>query len=79
MATTQNIEKIKDNLIKKINDLERKDRIAVLELFVDQLPIEKIHQHADGIRINLDILDEHCISLIEEANILLNFKLNTHE
>jgi alpha-glucosidase (family GH31 glycosyl hydrolase) len=56
---------IKKNSIKNRSDeMAYEDRLYVLQILKQQLPVSKIIQHADGCRINLDSLTDDTINKI---------------
>jgi hypothetical protein len=70
--TTVSIIIKKLNIKNKADDLAYEDRLYVLQILKQQLPISKIIEHADGCRINLDSLTEDIINKIYH---IINMKL----
>lgn len=52
------------NIKNRANDLAYEDRLYVLQILKQHLPVSKIIEHADGCRINLDGLTEDIINKI---------------
>jgi len=61
------------SLIKNIHDLQYEERLEILKILQTILNPDKevIHEHADGCRINLDLLSIEKIEILERA--LKNF------
>jgi tRNA(Ser,Leu) C12 N-acetylase TAN1 len=52
------------NIKNRANELAYEDRLYVLQILKQHLPISKIIEHADGCRINLDSLTDDIINKI---------------
>lgn len=54
----------KDEIKNKVNYLLHEDRLYLLQVLKNQLPISQIAEHADGCRINLDTLSNDMVNKI---------------
>ena len=56
-------------LVQEIEDLEYEQRLEILKVLKTILNPDKevIHEHADGCRINLDILSDEKIEILKRA------------
>lgn len=54
----------KHNIKNRANELAYEDRLYVLQILKQHLPMSKIIEHADGCRINLDNLTDDIINKI---------------
>jgi hypothetical protein len=63
----------KQNIKNRATELTYEDRLYVLQILKQQLPISKIIEHGDGCRINLDNLT---IDVIDKIYHIINSKLN---
>lgn len=62
----------KINIKNRANELAYEDRLYVLQILKQHLPLSKIIEHADGCRINLDNLTGDIINKIHH---IINTKL----
>lgn len=67
-----NILLMKLDIKNRIDELSYDDRLYVLEILKQQLPLSKIIENADGCRINLDTLT---IDIINKIHHIIKLKL----
>lgn len=60
------------NIKNRANELAYEDRLYMLQILKQHLPVTKIIEHADGCRINLDNLTDEIINKIHH---IINMKL----
>ena len=60
------------NIKNRANELAHEDRLYVLQILMQQLPLSKIIENADGCRINLDSLTD---DIIQKIHYIVNSKL----
>jgi len=58
-----------NRLIEKIEELEYEQRLEILKVLKTILNPDKevIHEHADGCRVNLDLLSDEKIEILKRA------------
>ena len=62
--TKESILMKKNESINKVEELVYEDRLYVLQILKQHLPVSQIKEHADGCRINLDDLSDDLIHKI---------------
>jgi hypothetical protein len=62
----------KINIKNRVNELTYDDRLYVLKILKQHLPLSKIIEHADGCRINLDSLT---IEILNKIHHIIKIKL----
>lgn len=63
---------MKVNIRTRIEDLQHDDRMCILHILTQYVPVKNIIENADGCRVNLDILSD---MVIEKLNHIINNKL----
>lgn len=69
----KSIDDKKYEIMTKAEDLLYEDRLYILKIIIQHLPIHMIKEHADGVRINLDNFSD---SLIHKIYYIINNRLS---